>query len=351
MKALATSGGSLSLRLKACASSHLADDNDESFADVLDILDCMSTTDDKSYQCRDYLRRRSARKKKVQGPSSTLLKSNRMDDQEVVDATCRWKMCEWSYRVCDHYDADREIVALAFSFLDRFLDRCSCDRNAFKLAAMTCLSMAAKLMTNNSEQHITISSLADLAQGEYETENLMEMETIILKTLDWKLNPPTVLAFVSRFHSLLPYDDPVLTTAVYQRANFFAELVVYDYQFVTEHRHLLAAACVLNAMEGLLDSHSNSSRLEAEFLENVQSSLSSVKVLPAQLHVVRERLWYLYFCSAQVEHDAGLPNYLLMKKESWCHSNSSADFKTVESASLSHSPVSVAGHVDDEREL
>ena len=132
----------------------------------------------------------------------------------------------------------------------------------------------------------------------------MDMENIILKTLDWAVNPPTVQAFVSRFISLLPYDDAVMTKAVYQRANFFAELSVFEYLFVTERRHFVALACTLNALEQL-DTSDESSTLRMEFLENAQSSLLSSLDSHDEyvLGAAQERLWTLYLCSPQVKHD------------------------------------------------
>jgi hypothetical protein len=50
-----------------------------------------------------------------------------------VDESCREKMCEWSYRICDHFNTSREIVAIAFNYLDRFNDVTRCDRTAFKI--------------------------------------------------------------------------------------------------------------------------------------------------------------------------------------------------------------------------
>ena len=41
----------------------------------------------------------------------------------VVDEICRQKMCEWSYRVIDHFNGRREIVAIAQNFVDRFLNQ------------------------------------------------------------------------------------------------------------------------------------------------------------------------------------------------------------------------------------
>lgn len=47
------------------------------------------------------------------------------EEQEVMDVmtdeTCRLKMSEWCYKICDYLGASRETVAIAFNYLDRFL--------------------------------------------------------------------------------------------------------------------------------------------------------------------------------------------------------------------------------------
>ena len=39
----------------------------------------------------------------------------------LADEICRLKMSDWCYKICDFLGASREIVAVAFNYLDRFL--------------------------------------------------------------------------------------------------------------------------------------------------------------------------------------------------------------------------------------
>ncbi|GKZ01450.1 G1/S-specific cyclin-E1 [Mayamaea pseudoterrestris] len=290
----------LTLRLKAVSTSHIA--NEESFAEALDVFLCMAETDQKRYHCRDYFARRASRKSPSSCASSRC--SHLDEDEETeddVDASCRFKMCEWAYRVCDHFDASRETVAVAFSMLDRFIDKCCCDRTAFKLASMTALHMAAKLV---NPKIISMENLADLSRGEFDLQHIVDMERIILKTCDWTLHPPTVQAFIARFAALLPYDSATTVKSIYQRASFFAELSVYEYSLVTERRHLIAVSCILNAIEGI-DGSTQANAQGIEFLENVQSSLCSTLAAldVSRLAVVQEALWRLYSSSPQAHYD------------------------------------------------
>ena len=45
------------------------------------------------------------------------------DDKDplLADEICRLRMSDWCYKICDYIGASREIVAVAFNYLDRFL--------------------------------------------------------------------------------------------------------------------------------------------------------------------------------------------------------------------------------------
>jgi hypothetical protein len=120
---------------------------------------------------------------------------------EPVDISCRELMTEWEYKIIDHFGLSREIVAISFSYLDRFTAKCKCDRKAYKLAAMTSLFIATKIY--NSRQ-LAMGTLATLSGGEFEISDVAQMERIILKTLEWKMNPPTVQSFIHIWGGLLP---------------------------------------------------------------------------------------------------------------------------------------------------
>jgi Cyclin, N-terminal domain len=272
----------LSLRMKPTESEQLA-----CYDYTLDCLDVL-TAQDALYKARDYIGRR--RKRGVNEVNTS--------PDETVDPACREKMCEWSYRICDHFDTSREIVAFAFSFLDRFIDRCSCDRTAFKLAAMTSLYIATKML---NVKQLSIASLCELSRGEFQAEHIAQMERIILTTLDYRMNPPTVQAFIQQLRALFPSMDAMVADAIYKRAIFYAELSVYDYAFVTEHRYQIAVACILNAFLDI-EGEYISEQLQDEFLSTLSTSLC-VEVDFAALEQTQGRLWYLYGCSAESQFD------------------------------------------------
>jgi hypothetical protein len=310
--------------------------------DHIERVQVMLAQDDDVYRCSDYL---SIAALSLSSSTSSKETSACMEvDKEIaatthseIDAVCRERMCEWSLRVSDHFQVPRQTVALSFNFLDRFVEKCQCDRSAFKLTAMTTLYMASKIC--GSSHKITIQSLVELSRGEFEKSHIQEMETIILQTLGWRLNPPTAQCFIDNFYNFLPVPQGPVSTAIYQRATFFAELALYDYAFVAQNRALIALAALTNAMEGLNESAVSSQQQDS--FAKVICMTFHLKFTHEDIEAVRNRLWYVYSMSAQYkEDDAISPD--VVKRDSHRKQNSE-DAMQIEPSCPSCSPVSVVG--------
>ena len=256
-----------------------------------------------AYMCSDYLDRR-VEGGILQSPESNLPHRSGASEVDQVDTACREKMCEWSYKVCDHFGVEREIVAIAFSYLDRFMNRCPRDRTTFKLAAVTSLFMANKIFNTNK---ISLRRLVELSKGEFDNRHILEMEMTILQTLSWQVSPPTLQCYVEHLYVVLPslFDEPRLMICVYQRAIFLAELGLYDSTFMEKKRSMLAVATVLNAIEGLEGVMTKPK--EEQFLKSIESSFG-LSFDDDDLKNIRRRLWYVYSMSAQCRDDEVLPS-------------------------------------------
>lgn len=267
-------------------------------SDIIDRVKTMVTQDASTYKCGDYLARRGKDVARKQCSCCDSQKNTVLDVDDMVDAVCREKMCEWSYRVCDHFGVGREIVAVAFACLDRFMDRRNCDRTAFKLAAMTSLYMTTKVFQT---QRIRLRSLVELSRGEFEERHITEMEMIMLQTLEWRVHPPTIQCFIEPFCAVLTPSDLQITACIQQRAIFFAELALYDYSFVSKEKPLVAVAAILNAIEGLENGPIPEIRFAA-FLSALASTFD-MEFDHQKVEGMRHRLWYIYSMSAQYQED------------------------------------------------
>ncbi len=174
-------------------------------------------------------------------------------EKATAIASCRMKMCKWCYQLVDYFKFSRETVQIGMSYFDRFLStdqgrQYPQDRSGFQLACITCMYIAIKV---HEPMELDISLLCDLSRGSYSASEIIQMEQVILRALEWRLNPPTATSFVRHIFSLLPtsiVDDKSdrLCSALHQ-----AELSVFDYSLVfTATSFTIATAAVSNALVG-----------------------------------------------------------------------------------------------------
>ena len=143
----------------------------------------------------------------------------------------RVKRCEWSYEVVDHFNVNRCIVEISFSYFDRFLATRQKNKHLFQLAAMTTLYLAIKLFETKS---LKIMSFIELSHDSFTINHIAAMELIILRSLSMYLHPPTTLALRSYLIHLLPIEcGESLTYDVLELSRFLCEPSVCDCFFVT----------------------------------------------------------------------------------------------------------------------
>ena len=226
-------------------------ENKEMIADNLNTLIRQEMSG--KYNCVDYLAFTS-----WQRSVYDLLKKNRYatspQGESRIDEYCREQIVEWTFRVVDYFRIDREVVSVSLSLLDRFLATCKCDRATYKLAATTTLQLAVKLLHPCKLGDLGI--LSDLSRGEFDMEDVTDMERHILHSLSWNLHPPTAVAFSTLLLDYIFANRAVnMTTAdmddLHDIASFFSELALCDYFFVTMRPSAVALACILNALEGM----------------------------------------------------------------------------------------------------
>ena len=110
----------------------------------------------------------------------------RMPNPSMIDAECRQKICEWSYRVVDHFRIDREVVLSSWYFIDRFL--CNkvqvCKPTMMRLLSMSALLLASKI---SGSRDLTMSCMSNLSSN-ISVDVLTKMEVLLLRSLKWKVH-------------------------------------------------------------------------------------------------------------------------------------------------------------------
>lgn len=127
------------------------------------------------------------------------------------------------------------------------------DKREYQLAAMTCLYISIKL---HEPLAMNVTLLAEISAGCYTPQEILDMESRILQSLQWNLNGPTPQEFLSLYLSMLhpeEYGYELNTLAsLLDVGTFQLELAVSDYDLSLRCKpSLVALAALLNSLEGL----------------------------------------------------------------------------------------------------
>uniref|UniRef100_A0A7S4VTU6 Cyclin-like domain-containing protein n=1 Tax=Ditylum brightwellii TaxID=49249 RepID=A0A7S4VTU6_9STRA len=171
------------------------------------------------------------------------------EDSITAQQLGRWrcKMCTWAFQVVDQFNVNRETVSIAFSFLDRYLATSSepvelISTEKFQLASMTALYIAIKVFEQNHS--LSIYTFADMSREYFSVDDLGAMEMEMLEVLQWRLNPPTALAFAREFLSFLPLSSQQ-RQALLVKSGYLTELAVGDSSLIGCRYSSIAVATIL----------------------------------------------------------------------------------------------------------
>lgn len=170
-----------------------------------------------------------------------------------VEQSCREKIVAWCYRVIDYFGLRRDTVYVAMSYLDRFTYLHSMERCTYKLAATTALLLAIKI--HQPKQINLKHTIKDFSNGQFDYEDVIRMELIMLRSLAWKMHPPSPFDFILRFITLHSFASRRIhefdLENLKNMAVFFVELSVWDFSLSSMRPSIVAVSATLNAMEHL----------------------------------------------------------------------------------------------------
>jgi hypothetical protein len=168
--------------------------------------------------------------------------------QEPSLSMWRSQMFDWACTVADNFQIDREIIAIAFSNLDRYVDiesrsaECSVGREDFQLFAMVSMYMAIK--TSLSFSKMSVEVLIDMSRGFYTHDDICFTERDILAALDWHVNPPTAIGCCRLYMQLFP-TTTLLSNDAEATCQGISELAICDSYFVSKSDSSVALATIL----------------------------------------------------------------------------------------------------------
>ncbi|KAG7361967.1 cyclin-like protein [Nitzschia inconspicua] len=270
--------------------------------DLLERLEVLLRVEDVSYRTIDYLspsHQQNLQQLQQQIESSSFdcqstftaaASSSCSSSQSGINEVWREKICEWSYQVIDHFDFSREVVSVSIHYLDRFLATTPVNKKLFQLVAMTALYLAIKI---HEPTNLTMRSMIELSRGYFTAAQMADMEMAILRSLSWKLHPPTSYCFCKHILFLLPQSAVPMETRyeILELARFLTELSVIDYYFVIHRSSDVALAALLNSMEAVTGSTNLSLTGFEQELARIAGGLDPLK---KEVLECRDRLLVLY---------------------------------------------------------
>ena len=233
----------------------------------------------------------------------------------------RSKMCTWSYQLTDMTKLSRLAVIRSMNYLDRFLathrtnstaSHALHDKRLYQLISMTCLYIAIKLYEPLT---MDASLLSEISAGCYTTFEIIDMESIILNALSWRLNGPTSQEYIPLLLGLLvklpcEYDyDLNILSSLYDVSLYQCELAAGSYDISIGYKFsVVALGCVMNSMEVMDDTTYLSEGARSEFMESACDMLlgeerrqqSSREELKQEVGMVQDELRQLFCQNSSV---------------------------------------------------
>ncbi|RUS70051.1 hypothetical protein EGW08_022186 [Elysia chlorotica] len=127
-----------------------------------------------------------------------------MNRQTDVSTSMRNILVDWLVEVGEEYKLHRETLFLAVSYIDRFLGLVGVHRPKLQLVGTACMFIAAKYEEIYPPD---VSEFVYITDDTYSRSQVIKMESVILKLLEFRLAVPTVTWFCERFLEVIQPSD------------------------------------------------------------------------------------------------------------------------------------------------
>lgn len=132
--------------------------------------------------------------------------------QTDITHSMRTILVDWLVEVSDEYKLQGETLALAVSYLDRFLSFMSVVRAKLQLVGTAAMFIAAKYEEIYPPD---VSEFVYITDDTYTKTQVLRMEQLILKVLSFDLTVPTSLVFINTYCVMNDVPDKVKHLAMY----------------------------------------------------------------------------------------------------------------------------------------
>ncbi|KAJ4715858.1 Cyclin [Melia azedarach] len=170
---------------------------------------------------------------------SSCVSPNYMDHQSDINEKMRAILIDWLIEVHYKFDLMDETLFLTINIIDRFLQQQSVVRKELQLVGVTAMLLACKY------EEVSVPIVDDfvvISDNAYTRKEVLDMEKLIVKTLQFNMSLPTPYVFMRRFLKAAESDKKL------ELLSFFViELCLVEYEMLKFPPSLLAAAAIYTA--------------------------------------------------------------------------------------------------------
>ncbi|KAJ6897282.1 hypothetical protein NC651_023216 [Populus alba x Populus x berolinensis] len=171
--------------------------------------------------------------------SSGCVSPTYMDRQFDINEKMRAILVDWLIEVHYKFELMDETLFLAINLIDRFLERCTVVRKKLQLVGVTAMLLACKY------EEVSVPLVEDfvlISDNAYTRIEVLDMEKLMVNTLQFKMSVPTPYMFMKRFLKAALSDKKLELLSF-----FIIEVCLVEYEMLRFPPSLLAAAAIYTA--------------------------------------------------------------------------------------------------------
>ncbi|CAG2160868.1 unnamed protein product [Oppiella nova] len=132
--------------------------------------------------------------------------------QPEINAKMRSILIDWLVEVTEEYKLLDQTLFLAVNYIDRFLSLMSISRQSFQLLGTAALFIASKYEEIYPPE---LSEFVYITDDSYTKQQILNMEKLILKALEFDVSAPTIYYFIDKFSTDLQLESIIKHLAKY----------------------------------------------------------------------------------------------------------------------------------------
>ncbi|KAK2425355.1 cyclin a2-1 [Trifolium repens] len=164
--------------------------------------------------------------------------------QQDITPSMRAILVDWLVEVSEGYKLQANTLYLTVYLIDWFLSKNHIERQKLQLLGITCMLIASKYEEINAPR---VEDFCFITENTYTKEEVLKMESLVLKSSAYQLFAPTTKTFLRRFLRAAQASYKRPSIELEYLANYLAELTLMNYSFLNFLPSMISASAVFLA--------------------------------------------------------------------------------------------------------